>query len=257
MDVFVFEQEHTFIESFFSPEPVELWMRSFVIVLMIVFSLITQKLLSSQEKANNQLKLYKETLEIRVSQRTEELENTNKLLKAEISERKNIEQKLEELATTDALTSLYNRRKFEELLTREIDRNRRYKTELSLIFCDIDNFKRINDEFGHDIGDTILRDFAASLKISVRSTDIVARWGGEEFVILVSNATPQQAQEIAEKLRKTIEDKSFPPVGRVTASFGLTKFKSDDNQVTIIKRADQALYQAKENGRNIVQSKLD
>lgn len=134
-----------------------------------------------------------------------------------------------------------------------MERDRRYQTGLSLVFCDIDRFKRINDEHGHDVGDGVLRLFAQTLKSSVRKSDIVARWGGEEFVLLLVNTTPEIAGVMAEKLRMEIEACDFPTVGKVTASFGATRLLDGDNLGTLIKRADVALYKAKKNGRNRVE----
>ena len=252
IDVFIFEEEHTFLQSFFTPEPVELWMRSLVVVMMVLFGFIAQSLLNKQQQVSDELNLYKTQLEDLVQERTNDLERTNQELQAEIHTRRIAEEELEKLAILDPLTGLFNRRKFDEVLEYEIEQDRRYRTGLALIFCDIDHFKNINDQYGHHVGDTVLNTFAALVVKSVRASDIVARWGGEEFVLLFPNATADVAAGIAEKLRKLIEMTAFPQVGKVTASFGVTHFMGQDDAESMIRRADKAVYMAKENGRNRV-----
>lgn len=254
IDAFVFEVEHTFLESLLAPEPVELWMRCLVIVMLVLFSLFAKNAFSTQQKILHDLNQHKVHLERIVDDRTNELKTINSELLKEIGDRKKAEETLEKLATTDPLTTLFNRRKFDELLKYEMERNRRYRTGLSLIFCDIDHFKQLNDQHGHDIGDDVLRLFAQDLKNSIRSTDIIARWGGEEFMLLIPNTTTDIAKVLAEKLRKGVENMTFPIVGKITASFGVTHFLADDDPNTAIRRADTALYKAKENGRNRVEA---
>lgn len=253
IDVYAFEEEHTFLESMLSPEPVELWMRCLVVIILVVFAFYAKQLLTVQKNISEELKRHKYELEQLVDERTNELTKTNIALQEEIRERKKAEVELGRLATTDPLTLLFNRRKFDELLEYEMERDRRYRSGLSILFCDIDNFKRINDKFGHDVGDSILSTFASKVKNSVRKSDIVARWGGEEFVLLIPNTTAEIARTIAEKIRKMIENTDFPIVGKVTASFGVTHMLGEDNRDTVIKRADEALYSAKEKGRNRVE----
>lgn len=253
IDVYAFEEEHTFLESLLSPEPVELWMRCLVVIILVVFAFYAKQLLTVQKNISEELKRHKYELEQLVDERTNELTKTNIALQEEIRERKKAEVELGRLATTDPLTLLFNRRKFDELLEYEMERDRRYRSGLSILFCDIDNFKRINDKFGHDVGDSILSTFASKVKNSVRKSDIVARWGGEEFVLLIPNITAEIARTIAEKIRKMIENTDFPIVGKVTASFGVTHMLGEDNRDTVIKRADEALYSAKEKGRNRVE----
>lgn len=252
IDVYAFNEAESFTHSLFRPEPVELWMRSLVVVMMVLFGLYTRRLLELQKNISDELTIYKNDLELLVKERTEKLEEANTSLEKEIEERKKIESKLEQLATTDPLTLLYNRRKFDELLAFEIEKDKRYQLGLSLIYCDIDNFKTINDRYGHHVGDEILISFAKLLKEELRESDIVARWGGEEFIILIPSQTAEIAIKIAEKMRKSIEESSFLKIGTVTASFGVTHYMDYDTKKSIFKRADEALYKAKENGRNCV-----
>ena len=253
IDAHFFQAEDTFVESLFRPEPIELWMRSLVVVILILFGYYAKANLISQQKNSAELRRYKDHLEQLVDHRTRKLHEANSKLIDEISERKTVEAELERLATTDPLTSLFNRRKFEALLDYEIEKDRRYPNGLSLIFCDIDRFKRINDEHGHDVGDEVLKTFSIKMKNSIRSTDFIARWGGEEFVLIIAHTTPELTASMAEKLRETIASHDFPEAIRVTASFGVSHLNSDDTRSTLISRADEALYLAKENGRNRVE----
>ena len=163
--------------------------------------------------------------------------------------------KIEQLSITDSLTKIYNRSKFESSLEYEIERARRYGTPLSLIMFDIDHFKSINDTYGHLIGDSVLVEIAQIVKNNIRSTDIFARWGGEEFVILAPNINKDQAKILAEKIRKLIARHQFKYVDHVTVSLGVTEFLPTDTKESFLKRTDDALYLAKRKGRNRVEVK--
>ncbi len=173
-------------------------------------------------------------------------------LKYEIKEREKVEEKLRLLSTTDELTGAYNRRAFNEYLGANIDRAMRYNEHLSMFLLDIDNFKKINDTYGHDVGDLVLKALVRVVRESVRQQDIVARWGGEEFTILLPQTGKDAALQLAERLRKKIAVNDFPKVGRITVSIGLAELQVDDTSDAWVKRADLALYQAKDSGRNIV-----
>jgi len=169
-----------------------------------------------------------------------ELERVNKVLKIQ--------------ATIDPLTKLNNRGYFNECLEKEINRCERYGSALSLIIFDIDKFKRINDTFGHVSGDEILKELSHLCGSTIRSSDILARWGGEEFVILVPENDRESSFTLAEKLRKRIEKHSFPIDSQVTCSFGITKYIEKEGPSKFTNRADKALYEAKHGGRNQVVS---
>ena len=170
----------------------------------------------------------------------------------DITERKQAEEILHQLASTDALTGLANRRSFDVKLEAETRRVERYPTPLSLTLFDIDHFKSINDTHGHLVGDQVLKELAQLVSGNIRGTDILARWGGEEFVILSPNTDQDAMLVLAEKLRRSIEQHAFPVVGRVTCSFGLTKFSPGETIPDFVDRADVALYTAKAKGRNRV-----
>jgi diguanylate cyclase (GGDEF)-like protein len=162
--------------------------------------------------------------------------------------------RLEELAINDDLTGLFNRRKFAEIYQHEKDVALRYGLDLGLLFLDIDNFKSINDAYGHQVGDTYLRKFTVVLQKCVREIDTISRWGGEEFVILLHRTNPSEAAVVAERLRTAIEDTKLEtakgPITR-TISIGIAASKGGDQTLEeLIGKADQAMLQAKQAGRN-------
>ena len=159
---------------------------------------------------------------------------------------------IEKIASTDKLTGVYNRHKFEELFILEAERSRRFDSPLSLILIDIDYFKDVNDTYGHDVGDDILRRLAKVIKDNIRNLDVLARWGGEEFIVLAPNTDLDKVRILAEKLRLAIQTFNFPTVKNITISAGASILEANDSYETLFKRADQALYNAKNNGRNQV-----
>ena len=160
--------------------------------------------------------------------------------------------RMKKRADIDSLTGIYNRNKFDRVFRYELIRNERYKRELSLAIIDIDHFKIFNDTYGHLIGDEVLIMLVRSLEKHIRDTDIFARWGGEEFVILFPETNSETAREICEKLRVQIELLQHPKAGGINASFGVSSYKKRDTQERMFKRCDDALYEAKESGRNRV-----
>lgn len=161
----------------------------------------------------------------------------------------------ERQARIDYLTGIYNRLMFSELLEAELQRAKRYDTELSLIMFDLDHFKNINDNYGHNIGDHVLKEVSQLILDNIRSHDILSRWGGEEFMVLTPKSNQNQAGILAEKLRCLIEAHDFGDGLHVTASFGVTQLKTDDLADSFTTRVDQAMYLAKQNGRNRIESR--
>lgn len=157
---------------------------------------------------------------------------------------------LSELATKDSLTEIHNRHMFAELFAKELSLLKRHATKLALVMIDLDHFKQINDTYGHNIGDFVLKHFAALVTSTVREADMFARWGGEEFVLLLRNAGCDEAFGVGEKIRALIESQAFEGAGRVTCSIGITEVAADDTIQSAIERADGALYAAKDAGRN-------
>ncbi|MBT0962373.1 sensor domain-containing diguanylate cyclase [Denitromonas iodatirespirans] len=163
-----------------------------------------------------------------------------------------LNRRLEELATTDFLTDLVNRRRFFERLAAEMADARVHGTSLSVVMFDLDFFKRINDTFGHDSGDRVLKHTAVRIRELLRSSDCAARFGGEEFMILLRETPIDAAMALAEAVRAKIADAPFEVVGTVSASFGVAEWNHDEDAHALINRADRALYQAKDRGRNRV-----
>jgi len=160
---------------------------------------------------------------------------------------------LQELSMRDPLTNIFNRKKFDDELKKEIERATRYGLALSLIIFDIDHFKKVNDTHGHQIGDMVLRDITRVVRADTRITDVFARYGGEEFVIITPETGIEGARELAEKLRQTVESHDFEKVGQVTCSFGVSEYVLKEDAEGLVRKADYALYLAKGNGRNRVE----
>lgn len=163
--------------------------------------------------------------------------------------------KVERLAMTDSLTGLYNRRHFEMLAGNELARSYRYQRGLAVLYLDIDHFKAINDHYGHEAGDSCLKELARLLQASLRDADVVARQGGEEFVVLLPEAEPPCALKVAERIRRTVEAAKLSALGgaHMTVSIGMTNLDSRNADLDqLLREADGALYKAKTQGRNRV-----
>jgi diguanylate cyclase (GGDEF)-like protein len=180
---------------------------------------------------------------LRIKRLADELEKANK--------------RLAELATIDPLTQVANRRAVETRLSHEFQRERRYKHPLACILVDIDHFKAVNDNYGHPVGDKVLVEVAAAIRESIRATDLVARFGGEEFIVLAPETTAAAAQVVAERIRRAITAKTTAKTDQglpvVTASIGVASTEVqvvDENE--LVAKADAALYRAKHEGRNRV-----
>ncbi|OGQ88624.1 MAG: hypothetical protein A2512_07280 [Deltaproteobacteria bacterium RIFOXYD12_FULL_56_24] len=161
---------------------------------------------------------------------------------------------LELLSVTDRLTGLGNRNKLDERLADELARSRRNGTAFALVMLDIDHFKAVNDTYGHQAGDEVLAATAALLRQHSRATDVVGRWGGEEFMLLCPETDANGGMFLAEQLRACVEEARFPVIGRITASFGVAAFRPADDEEALLRRADDALYRAKGKGRNRVEA---
>lgn len=163
----------------------------------------------------------------------------------------------EVMATTDSLTGLYNRHKFIELYRSSYNTMIQRENKLSLILLDIDYFKKVNDSYGHNIGDNVLVHIAQMLLKTLRNIDIVCRWGGEEFILLLPATDLAQALKIAENIRINIQNTVIDRVGSVTVSLGVSEVLEGDTMNDVVQRADEALYLAKDSGRNCIKSELD
>ncbi|WP_456479078.1 transporter substrate-binding domain-containing diguanylate cyclase [Nautilia sp.] len=181
----------------------------------------------------------------------------NGLLKKEIKKRKETEKKLQKLSIIDSLTGIFNRYKIDTTIKQQIAYAKRYHTPLSIIFFDIDHFKKINDTFGHKAGDEILKEITGLIKQHIREYDIFGRWGGEEFIVILPNTSLNQALNVAQKLKSIIEKNKFKYIDTLTCSFGVTELKPEDNSDSFLTRVDSLMYEAKKRGRNKIISDLN
>ena len=227
------------------------WIASAVVAALL--ALITGLLFNiARHKTIEQqwLKAYSE-LEARVEERTA-------TLTTEIFERKRVEEEFRKLATTDPLTGTYNRRHVLALSEREFARARRYQTTLSVLMLDADHFKEINDTWGHDVGDDVLRSLTVLCEAHLRTSDVFGRLGGEEFILTLPETDKTAAAAVAERLRHGVESNTIPVNGEeiaFTVSIGVSELCEDDASFAdILKRADQAVYTAKRNGRNQIEA---
>ena len=189
-------------------------------------------------------------------------EPTVMILSRNITDRKELEFKLRYLSRHDSLTTLYNRRILDELLKRDIHRAQRYHTPLSVCMLDIDHFKQINDTYGHQMGDRVIKELAALLKNSLREIDYSGRYGGEEFVIVLPETTRSHAHDFAVRLLNTIPALKFQSdkktLFRITVSIGVAELDTEHSSYeALIKAADTAMYLAKDAGRNCVKESLN
>ena len=183
------------------------------------------------------------------------------LVMRDISERKIFEKKLAQLAITDSLTGLFNRRHFLSLAAFELERAKRYNLHFSLCFLDLDGFKKVNDKFNHSVGDELLVQITSLLKNSIRKVDILARYGGDEFVIMMPETLPDEAKNSIERVQKLIASEKFYHVDesiKITASAGIVHVGNGSviSIEEILLKADQLMYQAKNRGKNLVSSEI-
>jgi diguanylate cyclase (GGDEF)-like protein len=175
-------------------------------------------------------------------------------LTAEIEKRREIEEELKVLSTVDELTQLYNRRAFNDFLAQMIVQAQRYNEPLSIAMLDFDHFKKINDRLGHTVGDSVLKQLAEIIQANIRASDVLARWGGEEFILLMPKITLADAARVMDRLRLIVADEEFVGGSTVTISVGVTELRPGDGFDDLLKRVDEAQYRAKASGRNNVQT---
>ncbi|MDH5517017.1 MAG: GGDEF domain-containing protein [Gammaproteobacteria bacterium] len=237
IDSFILEPEHTLITSLFFAEGTELWMRLLIVFVMTMSGYFASRSFNKSVTLNKLLFKYQNELEELVSTRTQLLEEKTK--------------QLEKLVNIDVLTNIYNRRKFKEVADYELNRFIRHQSPFSILMLDIDNFKKINDTYGHDVGDIVIKGIAQLIRDYIRNNDYFARWGGEEFIILSPETDQEGRCTLAKKIIDLIAEHTFEVVGKVTISIGLTSSVEGDTDIaSIIKRADRGLYRAKDAGKN-------
>lgn len=175
---------------------------------------------------------------------------------SDISDLKRVEEELRALSVTDSLTGIHNRRYFQEQLQSEMQRLERVGGEMAVIMLDIDHFKRINDQYGHGVGDQVLRGLCVRIGGRLRRTDVFCRLGGEEFMVLCPGTNAQQALILAQELWQGLRSSPIEPVGSVTASFGIASWREGEGADGLLLRADSGVYAAKQAGRDRVQPEL-
>ncbi|SFD92116.1 PAS domain S-box-containing protein/diguanylate cyclase (GGDEF) domain-containing protein [Thiohalospira halophila DSM 15071] len=168
----------------------------------------------------------------------------------DISEQKRLEAELERLASHDRLTNAYNRHRLYEYMNEAAAARDRYETPFSILMFDLDLFKAVNDQWGHPVGDAVLRELVRRSQENLREADILGRWGGEEFLVIANHATGEEAMALAERLRQAVADEPFPTAGRITVSIGTAEAHAGESLESLEERADRALYAAKRAGRN-------
>ncbi|WP_116473143.1 GGDEF domain-containing protein [Zobellella maritima] len=234
-------------------EPESIWYRyrqviisSTVIILGLVATVAVLLInIRRRRQAEQTLKAWNRDLDTQVRRRTRELEEQARVL-ARLGD------EMRQLAYTDPLTELPNRRAGQERLKSLLGEERAREPRLSVALIDLDQFKHINDRFGHEVGDKVLVEAAKRILDALRSGDQVFRWGGEEFLVVLPATMPDQAIMVSERIREQIQQLSFTPVRHVTASIGTATHIPEETLDTLIRRADEALYQAKQTGRNRV-----
>ncbi len=209
--------------------------------------------LKSMDKKDEEKIFHEDIAALR--QKNKQLEEQAKQTENKVREQAKIIADLRAKVRIDGLTGLLNRRALENDLQKELSKVKRYHYPLSLIMCDIDHFKRINDTYGHGIGDKVLRNLALIWKKSVRETDSVYRYGGEEFMIIAPHTSKEDSFKLAERLRKKVSTYKFvvePPDKfiTITVSLGVTQMQPEESVQELIDRVDKALYKAKKGGRN-------
>lgn len=215
-------------KPFWSVEKV-FWSMALLMILVILVFIIFR---------HRELMALNASLQKQIDDATSQLSQSNKYLR--------------DLTVTDTLTGISNRRAFENSLQELIGGANRYHHRFSMLIFDIDDFKKLNDQYGHDMGDRVLKELVDRISEIVRDVDVLSRWGGEEFTILMMQTDKKGALKMAERCRSIVADTIFDEVGPVTISLGVTCYQQDDNERKFFKRADDALYQAKAEGKNRV-----
>lgn len=203
--------------------------------------------IDQQKRAQLALEAQNRRLSELVDERTGELVDANRELQGKMAE-------IKALVERDALTGAYNRHRFDDALQLERERASRHGSPLSLIMLDIDHFKTINDRYGHSVGDKVLVGVVRLLQRNIRDNDLLARWGGEEFIIVAPETADQAAVSLAEKLRSLLAETDQYDGLKVTGSFGVVQYDGTEGVDALVRRADAALYRAKEGGRDRVET---
>jgi len=243
------KQDETYLWIFDRAKVVEYGVDGEIVRMIGAHQSIHERRVAQSEliKKNQFLNEGNATLTKLLEEKNRELEDKNRELEKKVSE-------IEYLSITDSLTGISNRRMFESMLDKEISRAKRYKHALSIVIIDIDYFKKVNDKFGHKVGDTILQKLSTFIKNRLRGNDCFSRWGGEEFAVILPETNLRQSIEVCQTLRECINQIEFEDDLFISCSFGTTEYILEEPAESLFLRADKALYRAKELGRNRVES---
>ena len=228
---------------------------AFLASALVMFPLLYLKLFAPLNRLSAQAKKFQEN-DLQTSFKwngNDEISIVGQSLEQARHEMLTLIDELKALSVTDRLTGLVNRNKLDEVIDAEVKRSKRYGSSFGVILLDIDHFKRVNDTHGHQVGDDVLIAFAKILRQNTRDIDTVGRWGGEEFLIICPQTDLNELAQVAEKLRSVVEGHAFPVVQSKTASFGIAVHNPQEGVNELIARSDEALYRAKNNGRNCVE----
>jgi two-component system cell cycle response regulator len=203
------------------------------------------------KQARDSQKIYNEQLE----NANRELKKANEIIRTQNEQLREVAFRLDQLSKTDALTELYNRRCMMEKLAEEANRYKRNRKPFSLIIADIDDFKKVNDTYGHDCGDYIIKKIAQTLTESVRDIDVAGRWGGEEFLILLPETTVEGALVLAERIQSRVSRSGWlynQTIIRASLTLGVAMYNGETGIDEVVKKADRVLYEGKNNGKNCI-----
>jgi diguanylate cyclase (GGDEF)-like protein len=248
IEKFLIGSEQSFLAILFCPGTHEFRIRLLATFLILLLVSIATLLLRHKEDSEAQMQHGRFLIEEMAIQ----MKHKNEKLEAEIAHRKAVEKRLETLAETDQLTGIHNRRKFVELLNLELREEARYRRGLCLAMLDIDHFKRVNDRLGHSAGDSVLKELAQLIEANRREADSFFRIGGEEFCLITFASNGGNLETACEKIRSLVHGHDFAQTGHLTVSIGATHYQPGDDFDALYKRADGALYQAKQTGRDRV-----
>lgn len=227
VDTVFFNPGVSYRQAFLAPQPMELYMRLVVVLLLPAFAFYAAYLLERAARIEQQLRASNDQLET-------------------------LRQDLEQQSVIDTLTGCFNRRKFVRRLDEAIAHAERHQHLFALLMIDVDHFKQVNDEYGHHAGDRVLQGVCDGVRSVVRSTDQLFRLGGDEFALLAMISGSHDAEILAEKIRQAVASHDFQEVSGVTVSLGVACFRQFDTDEKLYVRADAALYEAKRNGRNCI-----
>jgi diguanylate cyclase (GGDEF)-like protein len=218
---------------------------------------LIEHLLRNQKK-DTKIKLYDQSLQeektfvLKISSLHKDKKGEYILSLTDITETERLKKSYQLQAILDPLTKIYNRQAFNDKYPKEFYYAKTKDKELRLLMADIDHFKKINDTYGHQIGDYVLKEFCKIINLLIPNNYFFARWGGEEFIIIAQDDTLENVMHYAQKIRKAVEDFEFLHVGKVTVSLGVASLRKEDEENSFLARVDEALYKAKQEGRNRV-----